>query len=111
GGAERALSRLDGVLRCGPADARVLYERDQLWRRIGVLPLQRLAELEKFPQLISLRDDLSVELAALYNQTRQHEKALALIQSRRVPPWGGGGGLVVGRHRGTDLCPRRPGAG
>jgi len=104
GDAERARAAFDRAFLAGPADARVLYERDQLWRRIGVLPLQRLAELEKFPQLISLRDDLSVELAALYNQTRQHEKALALIQSRRFQPWEGGEGLVLGQHVRTHLA-------
>jgi tetratricopeptide (TPR) repeat protein len=98
GDAERARAAFDRALLAAPTDARVLYERDQLWRRIGVLPLQRLAELEKFPQLIRLRDDLSVELAALYNQTRQHEKALALIQSRRFQPWEGGEGLALGQH-------------
>ena len=104
GDAERARAAFDRALLAAPADTRILYERDQLWRRIGVPPLQRLAELEKFPQLTSLRDDLSVELAALYNQTRQHERALALIQSRRFQPWEGGEGLALGQHVRTHLA-------
>jgi len=104
GDAERARAAFDRAFLAGPADARVLYERDQLWKRIGVAPLQRLAELEKFPELTSLRDDLSVELAALYNQTRQHEKALSLIQSRRFQPWEGGEGLALGQHVRTHLA-------
>jgi hypothetical protein len=39
-----------------------------------------------------------IELASLYNQTRQHEKALALIKSRRFQPWEGGEGLVLRQH-------------
>jgi tetratricopeptide (TPR) repeat protein len=104
GDAGQARAAFDRALLAAPADARVLYERDQLWKRIGVLPLARLAELEKFPELVSLRDDLSIELAALYNQTRQHEKALALIQSRRFQPWEGGEGLALGQHVRTHLA-------
>ncbi len=104
GDAERARAAFDQALLAAPDDARVLYERDQLWKRIGVLPVQRLAELEKFPQLITLRDDLTVELAALYNQTRQHEKAFSLIQSRRFQPWEGGEGMALGQHVRTHLA-------
>src|SRR5215467_3860935 len=104
GDAKRARDAFDRALLAAPADARVLYERDQLWKRIGVLPLQRLAELEKFPQLIGSRDDLSVELATLYNQNRKHEKALSLIQSRRFQPWEGGEGLALVQHVRTHLA-------
>src|SRR2546429_9850771 len=44
-------------------------------------------ELEKFSDLVRLRDDLSIELATLYNDTNQPEKALAEIcvtRSRQV---------------------------
>ncbi len=71
---ELARSAFDKALHASPTDARVLYERDQLWKRIGESPERRLAELEKFPDLVRLRDDLSVELATLYNQTCQPEK-------------------------------------
>jgi len=104
GDAERARAAFDSAFQAAPADARVLYERDQLWKRIGVQPLERLAELEKFSHLIGPRDDLSVELAALYNHTRQHEKALALIQSRRFQPWEGGEGLALSQHVRTHLA-------
>src|SRR5262249_5170119 len=51
------------------SDARLFYERDQLWKRLGEKPEKRLHELEKRPDLVRQRDDLSVELCALYNQT------------------------------------------
>ena len=56
----------------------MLYERDQLWKRIGESPARRLAQLEKHLALVGLRDDLSIELATLYNQTGKHEKARAI---------------------------------
>ncbi len=44
------------------------------------------------------RDDLSVELCALYNQTGRHEDALALVSSRNFQPWEGGEGGPLGQH-------------
>ena len=104
GDAKKARMAFDKALQANPADARVLYERDQLWKRVGETPQRRLAELEKFPELVQLRDDLSVEVATLYNQTRQPEKALALLESRKFQPWEGGEGLVLGQHVRTHLA-------
>lgn len=104
GKVDLARSAFDKALQANPADARVLYERDQLWKRIGELPERRLAELETFLHLVRLRDDLSVELASLYNQTQQHDKALTLIQSRKFQPWEGGEGLALRQHVRTHLA-------
>jgi tetratricopeptide (TPR) repeat protein len=104
GNSDLARSAFDKALQANPRDARVLYERDQLWKRIGELPARRLAELERFPDLVCLRDDLSVELASLYNQTCQYEKALGLLKSRQFQPWEGGEGLVLGQHVRTHLA-------
>jgi tetratricopeptide (TPR) repeat protein len=90
-----ACRAFDKALKADPTDARVLYERDQLWKRNGEAPERRLAALEKFSNLVRERDDLSMEMAALYNQTGQYEKALALISSRKFQPWEGGEGLVL----------------
>jgi tetratricopeptide (TPR) repeat protein len=84
-------------------DARLLFERDQLWKRLGCLPARRLAELERYPQLTGQRDDLSVELCALYNQTGQPERALEIVTQRKFQPWEGGEGLALGQHVRTHL--------
>ena len=103
-GAEaKARSSFDKAIEAAPRDARVLYERDQLWKRLGESPKCRLAELEKYTELISIRDDLSVELASLYNQTRQHDRALSVLQSRKFQSWEGGEGLALGQHVRTHL--------
>jgi tetratricopeptide (TPR) repeat protein len=80
-----------------PTDARLLYERDQLWKRLGETPAKRLRELGKNLQLVQQRDDLSVELCALYNQTGQRDKALAIISARNFQPWEGGEGGPLGQ--------------
>lgn len=95
---ERALRAFDRALAANPHDARLLYERDQLWRRVGETPQRRLRELLRFPALLALRDDLSVELATLYNQVGQPEKALALLLQRKFQPWEGGEGLVLAQY-------------
>ena len=81
-----------------PADARVLYEMDQLSKRIGASAEARLEILEKYPHLVEQRDDLTIEQATLYNQNGQSQKALQIILSRRFHPWEGGEGLVSGQY-------------
>ena len=87
-----------------PGDARLLYERDQLWKRLGVKPAKRLRELDGRLNLVRQRDDLSVELCALYNQTGDHAKALALVGSRHFQPWEGGEGGPLGQWVRSNLA-------
>lgn len=94
----RARRAYEAAFRAAPTDARILYERDQLWKRLGESPAKRLRELERYAALVSLRDDLSVELCSLYNHTGQPERALAVLRSRRFQPWEGGEGLALGQH-------------
>jgi tetratricopeptide (TPR) repeat protein len=84
-------------------DARVLYERDQLWKRMGEPPQLRLAELERYPELCQRRDDLTVELATLLNQTRQPAHAAELLLSRKFQPWEGGEGLVLAQFTRANI--------
>ena len=87
-----------------PRDARILYERDQLWKRLGVAPVARLRQLERHAALVGSRDDLSVELCDLYNQTGAPQKALGIISARRFQPWEGGEGLALRQHVRTHLA-------
>jgi tetratricopeptide (TPR) repeat protein len=93
----RARAAYNHAFKANPADARLLYERDQLWKRLGEKPEKRLRELEKRLDLVQRRDDLSVEFCALYNQTGQHDKALALVSARNFQPWEGGEGGPFGQ--------------
>jgi len=95
--ARRARSAYEKAFRANPTDARLLFERDQLWKRMGEPPSRRLLELERHSDLVRQRDDLSVELASLYNQTGQPAKARELIAGRRFQPWEGGEGGPLGQ--------------
>lgn len=100
---QKARDAFDRALAANPRDARVLYERDQLWKNIGERPESRLAELKQYTHLLNTRDDLSAELATLYNQIGKPEQALALLRSRKFQPWEGGEGLVLGQWVRTHL--------
>lgn len=103
-----AIAAFDRAQAADPKDGRILYERDQLWKRTGVAPERRLAELLRHSELVATRDDLSVELATLYNQTGQPELALAGLLARNFQPWEGGEGLVLGQFvRARLLLARR----
>lgn len=93
----KARAAYDRAFKANPADARLLYERDQLWKRLGESPTHRLRELQQRLDLVQQRDDLSVELCALYNQTGQPEKALTLVSTRHFQPWEGGEGGPLGQ--------------
>jgi tetratricopeptide (TPR) repeat protein len=81
-----------------PQDARVLYEEDQLRKRLSDDPGERLAALEAHSALVAQRDDLSVELAALYNHVGRPGDALEPLGSRQFQPWEGGEGLVLAEY-------------
>jgi tetratricopeptide (TPR) repeat protein len=94
----RALTAFESARARAPQDARILYEEDQLLKRTGESLEQRLSLLEAQRELVEKRDDLSVELASLYNSTVQPEKALAILLSRQFQPWEGGEGLVLSQY-------------
>jgi tetratricopeptide (TPR) repeat protein len=92
------------AFKANPNDARLLFEQDQLWKRFGEKPETRLRELEEFPQLVAQRDDLSLELCALLNQTGRHVEAMRLLAGRTFQPWEGGEGGPIGQHVRAQLA-------
>lgn len=100
---KRARSAYEKAFAADSSDARLLYERDQLWKRIGAAPTRRLWELKKNRPLVDRRDDLTVELCRLLNLAGRHEEARSLLSGRRFQPWEGGEGLVLEQHVQTNL--------
>jgi tetratricopeptide (TPR) repeat protein len=94
----------DRAFAANPRDARLLFERDQLWKRLPVAPKQRLSELERHRDLVTQRDDLTIEFCALLNQTGRHAEALGVVSGRKFQPWEGGEGLALGQHVRTHLA-------
>ena len=98
-----ASNAFDHAQAIDPSDGRILYERDQLWKRVGKAPEVRLAELERYSAVASLRHDLTIEIATLLNQTGKSEQALQLLTGRIFQPWEGGEGLVLAQFVRSNL--------
>ncbi|MDL2303421.1 DUF5107 domain-containing protein [Dysgonomonas sp. OttesenSCG-928-D17] len=79
-------------------DARILMELDQLYKRMGMHPEERLEFLERYGDTVNERDDLLIERITLYNQLGQYEKAMTLIDSQKFHPWEGGEGKITGQY-------------
>ncbi len=90
----RALAAYRKAYRADPSDARVLYELDQLRKRLGHAPAARLRGLEARLSIVEQRDDLTVEYVALLDRVGRFEDAAAVLRVRRFHPWEGGEGLV-----------------
>ncbi len=101
---EKARAAYQRAFKAEPTSARLLMERDQLWKRLGASPKKRLRRLQGHLDLVAKRDDLSVELAALLNQTGRHAEALAVVCGRKFQPWEGGEGLALWQYVRSHLA-------
>ena len=93
-----ALRHYEKALLLDATDARVLYELDQLHKRLLWTPSQRLAFLLQYEGLISSRDDLYIEYIMLLSLTGEWERARQLLLERNFHPWEGGEGRVSGQY-------------
>ena len=81
------------------ADARILMELDQLYRRMQYPHAMRLALLHDHQELVEQRDDLLLEEITLLNQTGEYEKAMHLLDTHHFHPWEGGEGKVTAQYQ------------
>ncbi|WNS47083.1 DUF5107 domain-containing protein [Paenibacillus sp. MMS20-IR301] len=98
GNPQAARASLEKALACDPGDARVLFELDQLYKKIGLPAGERLAFLESRTSLVSGRDDLYLEYVTLHNLLGKHNEAVQLLASRNFHPWEGGEGKATGQY-------------
>ena len=98
GDVARALSSLETAFQLNPLDARVLFELDQLYKKLNRKPQARLAFLQQHRRLIENRDDLTVELISLLALTGEIDAALEILSQRTFHPWEGGEGRVTGLY-------------
>ncbi len=83
----------DQAFAANPGDARLLFERDQLGKRLADPPARRLAELEKYPSLVRRRDDLTHGIVRALQSNRPPRKSHATSwPTRKFQPWEGGEG-------------------
>lgn len=111
-GPEKARRAFQQAFKVDVQNARLLYELDQLEKRVGASPEERLARLEAHLDLVEQRDDLYLELVTLSIQCGRYDAAVKLLESRHFHPWEGGEGKVTRAYvhahllRGKDCLER-----
>ena len=93
--AEAAGKHLGRAFALAQDDARIFFELDQLRKKMGMNPSERLEKMESYRKLALERDDQTVELVALYNMHGRYHDALSILGSRTFHPWEGGEGKVA----------------
>jgi len=94
----RALQSFEMAFALNSSDARVLFELDQLYKKLNRAPEQRLALLEQHAALVELRDDLTIEQISLLNLLDRPDEAFQLLAGRTFHPWEGGEGKLTGQY-------------
>ncbi len=94
----KALAAYHIAQRAAPSDARLVYEADQLKRRLCVPVNQRLAYLEAHQEQVEQRHDLTIEFCALLNLAGRYSQALGILETRIFQPWEGGEGKVLEQY-------------
>jgi tetratricopeptide (TPR) repeat protein len=95
---QEARELLEKAFELDPTDSRLLMELNQLYKKRGISHTERLALLEKYPQLTEQRDDLFIERITLYNQLGKYKEAMELINARKFHPWEGGEGKITRQY-------------
>jgi tetratricopeptide (TPR) repeat protein len=99
GDQDGALDCMEKAFSLDPSDSRVLMELDQLYKRLKKPNAERLAFLEKYPDLVQERDDLLLEYITLLNGTGRYSEAKDLIDRHTFHPWEGGEGKVPAQYQ------------
>ena len=96
---EEALEYMEKAFHLDETDSRILMELDQLYKRMQKPHAERLAFLQKYPQLIAQRDDLVLEEITLLNHLGRYEEAMKKLDAHQFHPWEGGEGKVSGQYQ------------
>jgi tetratricopeptide (TPR) repeat protein len=95
---EKARIALEKAFFLNKSDDRIFLELDQLYKKLGMTPEERLERYDRNQELFIKRDDLYIEYITLHNLIGKHKKAYDLIMSRTFHPWEGGEGKVTSQY-------------
>ena len=96
---ESAREELEKAFRLDRTDARVFFELDQLYKKLGTDFSVRLKNYEDNRDLIEERDDAMLEYVTLCNLLGMNRKAYDTIMSHRFRPWEGAEGRISGQYK------------
>ena len=96
---EVALEMMERAFHLDETDARVLMELDQLYKVMQRPHAERLALLQRHPDLVRQRDDLLLEEITLLNQLGRFQEAKQRLDAHHFHPWEGGEGKVPAQYQ------------
>ena len=96
--AQAAVASYEKAFNADVTDARILFELDCLYKRVGKSPEHRLKFLNDHMDLVQRRDDLFIEYVTLNNLLEQYAGSSLLLAQRNFHPWEGGEGKVSAQH-------------
>lgn len=100
---DKAVKAMEKAFSLDPTDSRVLMELDQLYKKLKRPHAERLAFLQKYPELIKQRDDLILEEITLLNQCGQYRTAMQKLDNHQFHPWEGGEGKVPAQYQASHV--------
>lgn len=100
---DKAVKAMEKAFSLDPTDSRVLMELDQLYKKLKRPHAERLAFLQKYPELIKQRDDLILEEITLLNQGGQYRTAMQKLDNHQFHPWEGGEGKVPAQYQASRV--------
>ncbi len=101
---DKAIACYEAAFEANPKDSRLLFELDQLHKKLRHSWRDRLEELSRHENLVFDRDDLTIEYCALLNLSGDYQKSAQIISQRRFHPWEGGEGKVLQQYVQTELA-------
>lgn len=88
-----AVKRYEAAIESDPQNVACVLELDKLFEKTNRDAAGRLAFLESHMATVRKSDPTVLRLAYLYNETGQHDKALAILTTRRFHVWEGAAAL------------------
>ena len=88
-----AIARYEAAIKADPQNVACVIELDKLFEKVGRDAGQRLALLEGRIETVRKSDPTMLRLAYLYNETKQYDKALDILTTRRFHVWEGAAAL------------------
>lgn len=95
---QEAKAAMEKAFALDPNDSRVFLEMDQLYKKLGYTPEQRIQLYERHRETALERDDAYIEYVTLKNFAGEHREALELLTARRFHPWEGGEGKAAAQY-------------
>lgn len=95
---EEAKAAIEQAFALDTTDSRIFLEMDQLYKKLGYTPAERLAYYEKHKGTALDRDDSCIEYITLKNFVGDHEEAYRMLTERTFHPWEGGEGKATAQY-------------